>query len=136
MIKVIFGGKGSGKSKRLLDFANGCADGAKGNLVFIDDGKDFIHDLDRKIRFIDAAEYGIISPKFFTGFLHGLAASDFDLEYIFVDSFLTIVRYSLYSLTEMFERLETFTNERNITLVISISGEGSDLPEYIRKYII
>lgn len=136
MIQVIYGVKGSGKSKRLLECANDVAKKANGSLVFIDDNTDFIHDVDRKFRFINATEYCIAGPKVFTGFICGIAAQDFDLEYIFVDSFQKLVKHSLFELEEMFKSLDAFTKKRGITLIISISGEESDLPDYIRKYLI
>ncbi|MBQ9949852.1 MAG: twitching motility protein PilT [Clostridia bacterium] len=136
MIQVIYGGKGSGKSKRLLDLANDTSKKASGSVVFIDDNSGLIHDLDINIRFIDAQEYGITSPKVFTGFILGISAQDFDLEHIFVDSFLRLVKHSLFELEDMFKKLDEFTKKRDITLTISISGEESDLPDYIGKYVI
>ena len=37
VIQVIFGKKGSGKTKRILDMANASVKEAKGNVLFIDD---------------------------------------------------------------------------------------------------
>ena len=37
MIKIICGPKGSGKTKRIIDAANGAVDTAKGHLIFITD---------------------------------------------------------------------------------------------------
>ena len=136
MIQVIYGTRGSGNSKKILECANSYAKEASGSFVFIDNDKSFMLDLDRSIRYIDSREYDITSPKFLTGFIYGIAASDFDLQYIFVDSFIAIVKHSLFVLDEMFTKLEEFTNSRNITLVLSISSDESDLPEFIKKYII
>lgn len=136
MIQVIYGGKGSGKTKRILELANEISQQSKGSIVFIDNNQNCIHDLQRDVRFIDANEYGIISPKVFTGFIFGIAAQDFDLEYIFVDSFLKLVKHSLFELEDMFKKLNDFTNGRDIKLVISISGEDSDAPDYIKQYMI
>ena len=41
MIQVIFGKKGSGKTKRILDMANASVKEAKGNVLFIDDDKSY-----------------------------------------------------------------------------------------------
>lgn len=136
MIQVIYGVKGSGKSKRILDIANEIASHSSGSMVFIDDDTGFIHDIDRRIRFIDATEYDITGPKEFMGFISGIAAQDFDLEYIFVDSFLSLVKHPLLGLEDMFKKLAYFSNRRNITLIISISGEESDAPNCIKQYII
>lgn len=136
MIQVIYGTRGSGNSKKILECANSYAKDASGTIVFIDNDKSLMLDLDRNIRYIDATEYEITGPKFLTGFLFGIAAQDFDLQYIFVDSFVALVKHSLFMLEDMFVKLENFTDSRNITLVISISSEESDLPAFIKKYIV
>ena len=137
MIQVIYGGKGSGKTKRLLDLVSATTEKANGSLVFINRDDNFsFSSLDHNIRFINAKEYGIVSPKVFTGFILGISAQDFDLEYIFVDGFLKIVNHSIFELEDMFRRLDEFTTNRNITLVISVSCEEPTPPEYLNKYII
>ena len=55
MIQVIFGKKGSGKTKRILDMANASVKEAKGNVLFIDDDKSYTLSLKPQIRFIDAS---------------------------------------------------------------------------------
>ena len=59
LIGVIFGEKGTGKTKQLLQHANRTAASAKGSLVFIDDDNSYMFDLNSSIRFINATEYGI-----------------------------------------------------------------------------
>ena len=91
MIGVIFGEKGTGKTKQILEMANKSVLTAKGNTIFIDNDTSYIYDLSRKARFINATEYGITSPKMLYGFLCGLAASDFDLETVYIDGLLNII---------------------------------------------
>ncbi len=59
MIQVIFGKKGSGKTKRILDMANASVKEAKGNVLFVDDDKSYTLSLKPQIRFIDASEYAV-----------------------------------------------------------------------------
>ncbi|NLB62215.1 MAG: twitching motility protein PilT [Clostridiales bacterium] len=136
MIKIIYGAKGTGKTKRILDMANDTIQTAKGSVVFIDDDKRYMYDLKSTIRFIDSTEYSISGPKVFTGFIAGMAAQDFDLEYIFVDGFLRMINHPLDTLEEMFEILEKFTTERGITMVLAISGSDCEIPEFAKKYIV
>ena len=56
MIGVIFGEKGTGKTKQLLRHANDMAEKAKGSIVFIDDDNSYMFDLSSSIRFINAAD--------------------------------------------------------------------------------
>ena len=85
MIQVIYGKKGSGKTKKILDLANTLAAQVKGNTVFIDDDQRYMYDLKYQVRFVNAGEYNIEDPKMFLGFLIGMMAKDFDLELLFVD---------------------------------------------------
>lgn len=59
MIKIICGPKGSGKTKRIIDAANGAVDTAKGHLIFITDTKRYMYDLRREVRFIDVSDYSV-----------------------------------------------------------------------------
>ena len=105
MIQIIFGEKGTGKTKRILDLANRAAQEAKGSIVFIDNDDSYMFDLNLSVRFINALEYGIAGPKAFYGFLCGISASDHDLEYIYVDGFLNLVKHDLSTLEELFNQL-------------------------------
>lgn len=135
MISILYGSKGTGKSRRLISCANEAHAKREENSVFIDNDDDRMYLLDRGIRFINAAEYHIDGPKMFTGFLCGIAAQDFDLEAIYINSFAKIVKHPLPSLEEMFGFLEKFCTERNVKLYISISGDG-ELPDFLKKYAV
>ncbi len=134
MIQLIFGEKGSGKTKKILEIANQAAEQAKGSVVFIDEDERYMFDLNLSVRFINATEYALSGPKMFYGFLCGIAASDHDLEYIVIDSFMHIVQHSLDSLAEMFERLESFSEEHGIKLVLSLSCTPDQIPDFLKAY--
>ena len=133
MISILYGSKGTGKSRRLISRANEEYASREENSVFIDNDGDRMYLLDRGIRFINAGEYRIDGPKMFTGFLCGIAAQDFDLQAIYINSFAKIVKHPIPSLEEMFKFLENFSDERGVDLHISISGDG-ELPEFLKKY--
>jgi len=136
MINVIFGQKGAGKTKRILDMANESLHVASGSIVFIDHDNQYMFGLKRDIRFINASEYEIDGPKMFYGFVCGLAAQDFDLEYIFIDGFLKIVRHDLDSLEGLFDDLNKFSEKANIKIVISVSGDPGKAPEFLKPFIV
>ena len=134
MIQLIFGEKGSGKTKKILELANLAADDAKGSIVFIDIDDDYMYDLNLSVRFINATEYEITGPKMFYGFLCGVSASDHDLEYIFVDGFMQIVKHDLETLNELFEDLNTFADTHHIRLVLSLSCLPEQLPPFLKPF--
>ena len=47
MIKIIYGAKGTGKTKMMIDAANEAVKVAKGHLIFITDSKRGMYDLER-----------------------------------------------------------------------------------------
>ncbi len=134
MIQLIFGEKGSGKTKKILDIANNAADTAKGSIAFVDIDDDYMYDLNLSIRFINATEYALSGPKMFYGFLCGIAASDHDLEYIVIDSFMKIVRHDLDTLEELFCQMEKFSESHNIHLVLSLSCMPEQIPAFLQPY--
>ncbi len=136
MIGVIFGEKGTGKTKRLLQHANRTAADAKGSVVFIDDDNRYMFDLNSFIRFINAADYGIESPKMLYGFLCGIYAQDFDLEYVYIDGFLNFVRHELASLEGLFDDLRAFSERTSVNIILSISGNTESLPPFMRDMVL
>ncbi|MBR0157141.1 MAG: hypothetical protein IJM20_06460 [Clostridia bacterium] len=130
LIRIIYGKKGTGKSRRLISLANEAHEKNEENAVFIDNDGDRMYMLNRNIRFINAGEFRIDGPKMFTGFLSGIAAQDYDLQAIYINSFMKIVKHPLENLEEMFAFLRDFSEKQHVDLIISISGEG-ELPAYL-----
>ncbi|MBR4636976.1 MAG: hypothetical protein IKO51_11580 [Clostridia bacterium] len=135
MINILFGSKGTGKSRRLISMANEAHNERDENSIFIDNDDDRMFMLERDIRFINASEFMIDGPKMFTGFLSGCAAQDYDLQAIYINSFMKIVKHPIESLEQMFVFLDNFSERKGIRLVISISGDG-ELPAFLEKYRI
>lgn len=135
MISILYGSKGTGKSRRLISMANEAHTERDENSIFIDNDDDRMFMLNRDIRFINASEYMIDGPKMFTGFLSGCAAQDYDLQAIYINSFVKIVKHPIDSLEQMFAFLDRFSQRKGIRLVISVSGDG-ELPPFLRKYLI
>ncbi len=136
MIGVIFGEKGTGKTKQILEMANKSVQTAKGNTAFIDDDTSYIYDLSTKARFINASEFGITTPKMLYGFLCGLAASDFDLETIYVDGLLNIIGHELDTLEGFFEDLKQFSTKNNVNIILSITGSKETVPGYLKDILL
>ena len=136
MIGVIFGEKGTGKTKQILEMANKSVLTAKGNTIFIDDDTSYIYDLSTKARFINASDYGITSPKMLYGFLCGLAASDFDLENIYIDGLLRIIGHEISSLEGLFDDLKSFASKNNLNVIMSITGSKETIPPFLKEFLL
>lgn len=137
MIQVIYGKKGSGKTKRILDMANHMVDTQHGDVVFVDDDNRYMFDLRHEVRFVNAGEYGIRSADMFFGFLAGMLATNFDVKVIFIDAFLKLTKTT--DIAEMgwfFEKLDAYTKAHEIDFVLSIGLDAGDLPEFVKPYLI
>lgn len=135
MIKIIYGRKGTGKTKQLIDAANSNAKAAKGLSVFITDNKRCMYDVDRNIRFIDVADWAIAGEDALCGFVKGVAACNSDHEYIYIDGVARIAGKDIKELAGIFYMLDKISNENKITITITCSGELKDLPDFVKKYV-
>lgn len=135
MIHVIYGAKGTGKTKVLVDDANNYAQTAKGVVVYIDRANHRMHDLNRNIRLVDASHYGLESQKDILSFIKGMLAANFDIEKIYIDGLARLFDCNIAELGEVYQGLEDICKEFNINVTITASGSLETLPEFVTKYI-
>ncbi|MEI6102098.1 MAG: hypothetical protein WCP73_09685 [Eubacteriales bacterium] len=136
MIQLIYSEKGTGKTKRLIDIANADMKQAKGDIVFIDDDKRYMYDVVHQIRFVDVTEYKISGCEEFYGFLCGMVSQNFDIESIYVDAFLKIVKKNVTEIEDLIKKIEELSDKNNIKAVIIISADPKTAPDFMKKYII
>lgn len=138
MIQIIAGGKGKGKTKILLDKVNTEVTVSKGSLVYLDKNTKHMYELSKRVRLINVKDYCIESPEEFLGFICGIISQDHDLEKVFLDSFLTIscIEGSGRDVVPIMEKLETISAKFNVNFVISVSIEGSQMPEALKDKVI
>ena len=90
MVEIIAGKKGKGKTKYLLDKVNTSVESASGNIVYLDKSQKHMHELSNKVRLINVGDYPISNCDEFLGFICGIVSQDYDLQEMYLDSFLTI----------------------------------------------
>lgn len=139
MIQIIFGKRGSGKTKRIIDMANASIRESKGDVLFIDDDNRYMFDLKHQIRFVNASEYGVQGEDKFLGFVNGILAGNFDVSLVFIDAFLHLVKTDkpdIAKLEGFFQQLEALSERASVDFIISLSEDAELVPESIRKYKI
>ena len=132
MIKLFIGGKGSGKTKTLIELVNNAVSASKGNVVCIEKGDKLIHDITYKARLIDTDAYAVCDAEALYGFIAGILASNNDITDIFVDSSLKICANDLAAFEAMLPKLEKIAE--NVNLVMSASVAVDEAPEGVKKY--
>ena len=132
MIHLIYGRKGSGKSKKLFEMANKEAETASGNIVYIDDDNRCMYDLKHEVRFMNTREYGIDNADKLYGFVNGILSRDFDISSIYIDGLKKMVSKDDPQLEKLLISLDRAFEGISAYMVVSGSGEP---PEYLKKYI-
>jgi len=132
MIRLIYGKKGSGKSKKLLDMANAEVKTATGNLVYLDDDNRCMYDLQHEIRFINTSDYGIDNIDKLYGFVCGILSGDFDISSIYIDGLKKMIKKQDGDLETLLTSFDELFSDINAHIVVSGSEEP---PEFLKKYI-
>ena len=135
MLKLLIGKKGTGKTKVLIDSVNVAANEANGNVVFIsnDTGRN-MYDIKSKVRMADTSEFEIDSWKEFLGFICGIISSNFDITNIYVDGVLKIVKDTFDGFEEFLKDVDAVSKKFNIDVMISVSMDVNDAPDYLKEY--
>ena len=132
MIKLFIGGKGSGKTKTLIELVNNAAGSSNGSVVCIEKGDKLRLDITYKARLIDTDAYGVTDAEALYGFLAGILASNSDITDLFVDSALKICGNNTEAFEAMLAKLENITKDVKLVMTASIPVEES--PAGIKAY--
>lgn len=136
MVQLIVGSKGDGKTKHLLDRVNNQIKTASGNIVYLDKNTKHMHELDNKVRLINVADYPLKNCDEFIGFICGIISQDYDLEQMYLDSFLKIAHLEGEDLTDALTQLNAISEQFKIDFCLSISVEENQLPEFAKEQVI
>ena len=132
MIKLFIGGKGSGKTKTLIELVNNATSASNGSVVCIEKGDKLTHDITYKARLVDTNNFLINDAVSLYGFIAGILASNSDITDVFVDSALKICNEDVIGFEKLLNALEKISNKVNIVMTASIAVE--DCPAAIKAY--
>lgn len=136
MVKLIIGNKGDGKTKHLLDRVNNQIKTASGNIVYLDKSTKHMHELNNKVRLINVKDYLLKNSDEFIGFICGIISQDYDLEQMYLDSFLKIAHLEGKDLSDTLTQLNQISEQFKVDLCISISVEEKDLPDFAKEQVL
>lgn len=134
-MKIIYGPKGTGKTKTIIECANKALDQAKGHVVFITDTTRYTYDLSNQIRYIDVKGFDIACEGGLRGFVKGIVAANGDNEYIFLDGIARITKKDLSELSSIFAAMDKLEKDYGVKFVLTCSAAKEDLPEFVLKYV-
>ena len=134
MINLIVGGKGSGKTKKMIDMINASAKTTPGNIVCIEKSMKLTYDIDHAARLIDVDEYRINGYDMLYGFIAGILAGNYDIVEVYLDGVLKLGNHDLNGLGVLLDELAVLTGE-SIKMVVTVSADLEALPESVKKYL-
>ena len=136
MIRVFCAKRGSGKTKRLIELANLNQVDCKGDAVYIDDDSRPIFQLSRGIRFVNTNEYDVSNCESFYGMICGILSSNYDIENIYIDGFLNIVKCNMKEAGETLKNIAKITNNNGINMYVNINMDNTEeLPDCLREFV-
>ncbi len=135
MIQIIAGEKGTGKTKELITMANDAALLSVSPIIYLDKNNKHMYELSNQIRMINISDFHIENFQMFCGFLYGIAAQDYNLNEIYLDSFLTIAHISKEDLEQSVKAMSLFSDSQGINLVISVSMDADEMPDIVKELV-
>ena len=132
MIQLITGEKGKGKTKYLLDSVNNTVKTVSGNIVYVDKNAKHMYELNNKIRLINLSEFPVKNSNELIYFICGILSQDSDLEYMYLDSFLTLCNIDKDNndaIIDTLTKLNEISDKFNMTFVVSLSKNLDDIGE-------
>ncbi len=136
MVKFIIGAKGSGKTNKLIESVNEAVKIDKGQLVFINDSKRHMFDLNHKVRLVDTQEFSIKSYKALYGLICGIISQNYDISNIFIDSITKIVADDDFNAAgEIIDEIASVCDKHNVSLTVTASVDVAAAPKFVEKYL-
>ncbi len=137
MLKILYEKRGSGKTKKMIGWANTAVKEIQGDIVFIDDNNRAMLDLHHDVRYINAKEYDASTTAHLTGFIKGVLAQDYDIKQIYVDGFPKLVGLDdATQMKDIIASLNKLAEKFEIDIILSVSGPEGQLPEFMKEYVI
>lgn len=140
MIELIYGTKGTGKTKIIVDKANDNVDTAKGDIVFITDTDELMHQLRYQVRIVNASvlktsEDAPISIKELVAFIKGILSANYDIETMYIDGAHRMFKMKVPEMGEFYAYLGEIAKSSNVKFVITVSADPVDFPEELKQYM-
>ena len=136
MVQILAGEKGEGKTKILIDLANESVSTSDGDVIYIDDDKRHIYDLNHKIRFVEVSEFPLANYRELIGFIYGIFSQNSDITKVFVDGIFKIVQsLGNEDLIKLVARLDSMSKAYNVDFVLAGNVDPAELPTEVEQYI-
>ena len=137
MVKLVAGGMGTGKSRRLIEMANASVKTTDGSIVFIDYDNRHMYALHYDVRFIETRDFPLDNHREFLGFICGIMSRDSDIKEIYVDDLNRIIKMldDEHKVT-LCDRLAELGDKYGLDFILAFNRDPAGLPDGLKQLII
>ncbi len=135
MVHLVTGNKGKGKTTWMLNKANSAIKSVLGSICYLDKSSQHMYELNNRIRLVVVPDYKIENCDQFLGFVSGIISQDHDLEQMYIDGFLRIVRIEGEDLIHSIRKLQSISKDSGVDIFVSISIDADDIPDEFKDCI-
>lgn len=136
MVKLIMGGKGTGKTKTIIDLVNAAVAEEKGSVVCIAKGDKLTFDISHDARLVDVSDYAVKGYAGLLGFLSGIHAGNYDISQFFIDSLYKLAEDEKTENAEKFlKELDAFAEKHGVKFTVAISDDAGKATESMKKFM-
>lgn len=120
----------------MIKMANEDVENLNGNVVYIDDDKRHMYDLNHDMRFMNMEDYPIRTKEEFFGFVCGIISNNYDIQRIYIDGLLKVVDITEEEMTGYFKQFSDIAESNDLKFIFSLNKDSSSIPGELKKYII
>ena len=135
MLKLIIGGKGSGKTKTLIEMVDRALAETNGDVVCIEKGDKLRYDIKYQCRLIDTDQYKVTDAESLYGFVAGILASNHDVSDLFIDSALKICRDDRDAFDVFLKKVDALVSDLGVKCLMTSSIHAEEATETMKKYV-
>ena len=135
MITLIYGEKGTGKTKRIIEAANQASLSAKGDVVYVTDNPKHSLEIKHSVKFVNSKEYGICGYDAALGFIKGILAVNNDIVSVFIDGLSRMAASEIENMQSFYEGLDALSVSDQTDFTVTVSRGEKELPKFLKKYI-
>ena len=109
--------------------------GVQGKIVAVEENWIKVEEKN-KVRLINVSEYPVKNADQFLGFICGVCSQDYDLQTMYVDSFIKVAGLEGADITDTILAMDAIGKQFNVNLVVSASIEEADLSDALKEKVV
>ncbi len=134
MIKLIYGKKGTGKTKQIIDLANAEVEIAEKSVVFVTKDDKYTFQIKPKVRFFSTDKHDINTEEELLAYINGILDSNHDIEAFYIDGAHRIANKNVEEMEKFYAKMAEIDKNKDILFVLTASIDFEEMPSFLKRY--